>query len=130
RCLLPDPPSVAGSTPSALVARLSPLPHREYSIASLPADGRIELLVRQMHRPDGQVGLGSGWLTAHAGIGDGIAALVRRNAAFHPPADTTPLILIGNGTGMAGLRAHLKARVAAGCRRNWLLFRSEEHTSE
>ena len=33
-----------------------------------------------------------------------------------------PLILVGNGTGLAGLRAHLHARVAAGARRNWLLF--------
>jgi sulfite reductase (NADPH) flavoprotein alpha-component len=32
------------------------------------------------------------------------------------------MILIGNGTGMAGLRAHLKARINAGHTRNWLLF--------
>jgi sulfite reductase (NADPH) flavoprotein alpha-component len=32
------------------------------------------------------------------------------------------MILVGNGTGIAGLRALLKARVAAGARRNWLLF--------
>jgi len=33
-----------------------------------------------------------------------------------------PLILIGNGSGIAGLRGHLKARAAAGQARNWLLF--------
>ncbi|MBY0467931.1 MAG: oxidoreductase, partial [Burkholderiaceae bacterium] len=33
-----------------------------------------------------------------------------------------PLILIGNGTGLAGLRAHLKARAAAGTRSAWLVF--------
>ena len=32
------------------------------------------------------------------------------------------MILIGNGTGLAGLRAHLKARAAVGAHRNWLLF--------
>jgi sulfite reductase (NADPH) flavoprotein alpha-component len=32
------------------------------------------------------------------------------------------MILVGNGTGIAGLRAHLKQRIAAGARRNWLLF--------
>jgi sulfite reductase (NADPH) flavoprotein alpha-component len=32
------------------------------------------------------------------------------------------LILVGNGTGIAGLRALLKARMAAGHARNWLLF--------
>ena len=31
-------------------------------------------------------------------------------------------MLIGNGTGIAGLRAHLRARIDAGARRNWLLF--------
>ena len=33
-----------------------------------------------------------------------------------------PLILIGNGTGIAGLRSHLRARVAAGAGPHWLLF--------
>src|SRR5690606_21545868 len=33
-----------------------------------------------------------------------------------------PVLLVGNGTGLAGLRALLKARIAAGRRRNWLLF--------
>ena len=32
------------------------------------------------------------------------------------------MVLVGNGTGIAGLRAHLVARIAAGARRNWLLF--------
>jgi len=32
----------------------------------------------------------------------------------------------GNGTGIAGLRAHLRARIDAGARRNWLLF-GERH---
>src|SRR5207344_1354928 len=36
---------------------------REYSIASLPASGRIELLVRQAQQPNGRLGLASGWLT-------------------------------------------------------------------
>ena len=33
-----------------------------------------------------------------------------------------PLILIGNGSGIAGLRGHLTSRVLAGQRRNWLIF--------
>lgn len=98
------------------------MPHREYSIASLPTDGAIHLLVRQMRRPDGEAGLGSGWLTAGAKIGNDVAVRVRANPNFHPPASNIPLILIGNGTGIAGLRALLKARVAANCNRNWLIF--------
>jgi sulfite reductase (NADPH) flavoprotein alpha-component len=108
--------------PQALVDALPPLPHREYSIASLPADGGVELLVRAMRRADGKPGLGSGWLTAHAAEGAEIAARVRTNRAFHAPQDDRPLILVGNGTGLAGLRAHLKARAAAGRHRNWLVF--------
>jgi sulfite reductase (NADPH) flavoprotein alpha-component len=99
-----------------------PLPHREYSIASLPADGAIHLLVRRMRRPDGTPGLGSGWLTEGAKVGDAIALRVRSNPNFHPPQGDAPLILIGNGTGIAGLRALLKNRIAAGQHRNWLIF--------
>lgn len=99
----------------------SPAPHREYSIASLPQDGAVQLLVRQMRRPDGRYGLGSGWLT-QCEIGTEIAARIRPNRNFHAPRDDRPLLLIGNGTGIAGLRGLIKARVAAGRLRNWLIF--------
>ncbi|MFC4308575.1 sulfite reductase subunit alpha [Steroidobacter flavus] len=102
--------------------KLTPLPHREYSIASLPTDGAIHLLVRQMRRPDGEPGLGSGWLTAGARVGEDIAVRVRANPNFHAPQSDVPLILIGNGTGIAGLRALLKTRIAEGRHRNWLIF--------
>lgn len=95
---------------------------RDYSIGSLPTDGRIELLVRRIMHPDGTLGQGSGWLTQHAEIGATIALRLRENRNFHGPADNRPLILIGNGTGIAGLRAHIKARAARGQNRNWLLF--------
>ena len=75
-----------------------------------------------MHHADGTAGLGSGWLCRHAQPGDAIALRIRRNPNFHPPAADVPMILIGNGTGLAGLRAHLKARALAGATRNWLLF--------
>lgn len=122
-CLLPaDCNSLKGLAPSQLMQELKPLPHREYSIASIPADGSLQLLLRQMRHADGSLGQGSGWLTEHAAIGERIALRIRSNPGFHPPADDRPMILIGNGTGLAGLRAHLKARIAAGQRRNWLLF--------
>src|SRR5690606_23755418 len=99
-----------------------PLPHREYSIASLPADGAIHLLVRRMRRADGEPGLGSSWLTAGAKTGEDIALRVRANPNFHAPQGNAPMIFIGNGTGIAGLRALLKSRIAAGQHRNWLIF--------
>jgi sulfite reductase (NADPH) flavoprotein alpha-component len=102
------------------------LPHREYSIASVPADGALHLVVRQLVQADGSLGHGSGWLTAHAAEGDLVDLRVRRNAGFHAPADDRPMLLVGNGTGIAGLRALLKARMAQGHRRNWLVF-GERH---
>ncbi|MDN5783047.1 MAG: sulfite reductase flavoprotein subunit alpha, partial [Luteimonas sp.] len=93
-----------------------------YSIASLVSEGGLQLLVRHMRRPDGRSGLGSGWLCEYAALGATIDLRIRTNANFHPPAQGRPLILIGNGTGIAGLRAHLAARANVGARRNWLLF--------
>jgi sulfite reductase (NADPH) flavoprotein alpha-component len=104
------------------VARLPYLPQREYSIASVPDTGRVSLLVRQLRLDKGRLGLGSGWLTAHAAMGSSVQMRIRENAAFHVPAVDCPCILIGNGTGIAGLRAHLAERAAEGRHRNWLLF--------
>ncbi len=98
---------------------------REYSIASIPAEGRAHLLVRQERRPDGRLGLASGWLTRDAEIGGEVVlnTLAHRNFRLGNNADR-PLILIGNGTGIAGLRAHLSARAssAGATPRNWLVF--------
>lgn len=112
--------------PAPLVAALQALPHREYSIASVPSEGTVHLLVRRMRREDGSLGIGSGWLTQHAPLGGDIALRIRANPGFHAPADDRPLVLIGNGTGLAGLRALLKTRIEAGRQRNWLLFGERE----
>lgn len=103
---------------------LTELPARCYSIASLPADGRLTLLVRKTVLPDGALGLGSGWLTHHAAVGDTIELRIRSNTAFHPPAPQQPAILIGAGTGLAGLLAHLRHRGAqqGASAPAWLLF--------
>ncbi|WP_397450007.1 PepSY domain-containing protein [Pseudomonas sp. NA-150] len=95
---------------------------REYSIASIPADGSLQLIVRQEVHDDGGVGLCSGWLTEQAVLGGTIGMRLRRNSGFHLPHEPVPMILLGNGTGLAGLRSLLKARIARGQQRNWLLF--------
>lgn len=118
----PEVNALRGLSPDLLLQQLRPLPHREYSIASLPSDGQLELLVRQASHADGRLGLGSGWLTQYVDLGATLALRIRENAAFHPPAEDRPLILIGNGTGIAGLRAHLKARAVSARALNWLLF--------
>jgi len=95
---------------------------RRYSLASLPEDGGMQLIVRQERHEHG-MGLASGWLTAGAAIGDEVRVRLIANPSFdaHEQA-ALPAIYIGNGSGMAGLRSHLRARVAGGERRNWLIF--------
>jgi sulfite reductase (NADPH) flavoprotein alpha-component len=104
---------------------------REYSIASMPAEGSLHILVRQSRRADGTLGIASGWLTEAAKIGSEIPLRIRTNSNFHSPADARPVILIGNGTGIAGLRSHLKAREGVRGARNWLIFgeRNAAHDS-
>ncbi|MBX8532428.1 sulfite reductase flavoprotein subunit alpha [Pseudomonas cichorii] len=120
---------LVGLHAQALVNALVPVAAREYSIASIPADGALQLIVRQELHPDGSLGLGSGWLTEHAALNGAISLRLRRNSSFHLPSEPVPLILLGNGTGLAGLRSLLKARIAQGQSRNWLLFgeRNEAH---
>ncbi|HEY0821571.1 MAG TPA: sulfite reductase subunit alpha [Rhizobacter sp.] len=104
---------------------------REYSIASLPADGTLQLLVRQERHADGTLGIASGWLTHAAPLDAPVQVRLRAHRHFRIGDNAArPLILIGNGTGLAGLRAHLKARAAqpAGAP-VWLLYgeRSSAH---
>ncbi len=129
RSRLPEPANARGQSAQVVAEALEPLPHREYSIASLPADGSLHLLVRQMRRTDGRLGSGSGWLTEIADTGAAIDLRIRSNTSFHPPQDDRPMVLVGNGTGLAGLRAHLKARAISGHHRNWLAYgeRQREH---
>lgn len=121
---------VAGTLPDwqsgdlvQVAAPADPSQPREYSIASIPRDGSVHLLVRQHAHPDGSLGLASGWLTAQAAVGDVVQLRLRQHRRFRLEENAQrPLILIGNGSGIAGLRGHLKSRVLAGQRRNWLIF--------
>lgn len=122
RQLPEDPQILRGLATDTLLERLPLLAHRDYSIASIPADGRLELLVRLQQYPDGRPGLGSGWLCRHAAPGTRIDLRIRTNPGFHLPQETGPLILIGNGSGLAGLRAHLRERERLGQHGHWLLF--------
>ncbi|GGD60604.1 sulfite reductase subunit alpha [Pseudoxanthomonas indica] len=102
---------------------------RDYSIASVETEGCISLLVRLARKPDGSIGTGSGWL-ANAPIGTSMVLRIRSNPGFHPAPGGSPAIFIGNGTGYAGLRAHLMERVAHGSGRNWLVFGERNRTTD
>ncbi|SHM80619.1 sulfite reductase subunit alpha [Rhizobacter sp. OV335] len=97
---------------------------REYTIASVPSAGRLHLMVRQERHPDGGLGVASGWLTTHLPVGERVPLRLRAHGSFRIGDNAArPLVLIGNGTGLAGLRSHLAARAEArapdAC---WLLF--------
>lgn len=111
---LPDADAaLAVQDPGLWLAGLPLLPGREYSIASAADDGVVELVVRLVHDTSGRAGLGSGWLTLHAPIGASIVARVHRNPGFHRRGDA-PMVLVGNGTGIAGLRSLLREAAHAG----------------
>jgi sulfite reductase (NADPH) flavoprotein alpha-component len=96
---------------------------RDYSIASLPGDGVVELLVRLHVRDDGASGAASGWLCHGCTPADAVTLRLRAHPNFQLGENASrPLILIGNGTGIAGLRSLLKQRADLGEHRNWLLF--------
>ncbi|WP_051378663.1 sulfite reductase subunit alpha [Derxia gummosa] len=88
---------------------------RRYTVCNAPgADGRIELLVRRHRRDDGGIGIASGWLTGGLAPGGEVRLRLRAHPSFRIGANAgRPLVLIGSGTGMAGLRAHWQARADA-----------------
>lgn len=103
---------------------------RTYSIASAAASGVLELIVRSARRADGSPGLASRWFNELAAPGAALRLRVRSNPGFHAPDGEVPLLLIGAGSGLAGLRGHIEARrlavqqagAAAAPRCTWLLF--------
>ncbi len=111
-----------------LLNELSDLPAREYSIASIPSQQILRLVVRQQHNHT-ELGLGSGWLTQHLEVGDELLLRIRSNPSFHLIDDNRPAIFIGNGTGIAGLMSLIQARVRLDYTENWLIFgeRQREH---
>lgn len=106
-----------------LVVSSDPGRPRDYSIASIPADGHLSLIVRQEQHADGSLGAASGLLTSTLAVGESVALRLRPHPRFRLDGNgKRPLILIGNGTGLAGLRGHLRARAVAGQAANWLVF--------
>lgn len=93
-------------------------PARLYSIASLPEEGHLALVVRQHTR--GRV---SRWLCEQAALGAEITLHERANSTFQVSAETrAPLLLIGNGSGMGCLRALLYEQAQRHQHGHWLLL--------
>lgn len=113
-----------------LLEQLPTLPTREYSIASIPSQQVLRLVVRQQYDESGNLGLGSGWLTQHTEINQNVALRIRTNESFHLIDDNRPIICIGNGTGIAGLMSLLHTRTRHNYTENWLIFGERQRTHD
>jgi sulfite reductase (NADPH) flavoprotein alpha-component len=115
--------------PEAFVEALEPLQPRLYSISSSPKSqlGRISLTVDAVRYASSgrtRLGVASTFLGTRIDPGNRLKVYVQKAHAFGLPADpTTPIIMIGPGTGVAPFRAFLQERMATGAPgRNWLFF--------
>jgi sulfite reductase (NADPH) flavoprotein alpha-component len=115
--------------PEAFVEALDPLQPRLYSIASSPksAPGRVALTIDTVRYKVGKrarLGVASTDFADRIAPGTKIKTYVQKAQGFGLPADaSTPIVMIGPGTGIAPFRAFLHERMATGAQgRNWLFF--------
>ena len=120
--------SLSEFKPGELIAALTPLSPRLYSIASSQADVRDEV-----HLTVGVVGyelrskrrgVCSNFLAHHAQVGSTVNIFFQTAHNFRLPSDATkPVIMIGPGTGIAPFRSFLQERAAKQASgKNWLFF--------
>tara|TARA_R110002126_G_scaffold8953_6_gene41152 strand:+ start:407 stop:1765 length:1359 start_codon:yes stop_codon:yes gene_type:complete len=84
---------------------------RRYSVAAVPHDNEMQLIVRQHIDEQSQPGLCSGWLTRNLVLGGTVNMQLQPNPSCHINDEQAPLLLIGAGSGLAGIRGHLAERV-------------------
>ena len=115
--------------PEAFVEALEPLQPRLYSISSSnnATPGKLSLTVDCVRYVIGKrkrLGLASTFLAERLTPGDEVGVYVQQAHGFALPQDpTTPIIMIGPGTGIAPFRAFLLDRKATGAPgKNWLFF--------
>ena len=88
----------------------SPIVSRSYTIASVPQEHDVKLVVRQLVKDNGQLGLGSGLLTRSLPVSQPVQAYIRKNTSAIITNTQCPLLLIAAGSGIAGVRAQLAKR--------------------
>lgn len=113
---------------------------RTYSIASASShlldESLMTLLVRLHITPNGKFGLSSGFLTQQCQVGTSIKVKVRPNPSCQLTTEKYPLLLIGAGSGLAGLLGHIEQRALLDdCGPVWLVYgerepKHDEHLSD
>ncbi|MDQ3623108.1 MAG: hypothetical protein M3463_11550 [Verrucomicrobiota bacterium] len=125
-------------SPEEFVKLLRKLPPRLYSIASslMAHPGEVHLTVATVYyRIRGRVrkGVCSTFL-ADRWEGDATAGVFVQSQQKHfslPAEGTTPIVMVGPGTGVAPFRAFLEEREAAGATgRNWLFFGEQRRSQD
>ena len=132
--VLRDFPEANFESPEELLAQLTPVTPRLYSIASsqLVHPGEVHLcvaVVRYDTHGRAKKGLVSGFLADHADMFlKSVPVYVQPSRTFRLPAKSeTDIIMVGPGTGIAPFRAFVEHRGAEGAEgRNWLFF-GEQH---
>lgn len=123
--------------PQQLFTVLGRLTPRMYSIASSQAKSpdtvhtTVRVVRYHTHNRDRQ-GLCSGHLGERADAGASLPIFLHANQNFRLPEDsTTPVIMVGPGTGIAPFRAFLQHRQAHGhTGDNWLFFGEQRQASD
>ncbi|MDR1146186.1 MAG: sulfite reductase subunit alpha [Verrucomicrobiales bacterium] len=128
----------ASFTAAELTASLSRVNPRLYSIASSqakhPDEAHLTVAVIRYHaRGRDKKGLCSGFLADDAPLRvNALPVFLTPNKHFKlPDADTTSVIMVGPGTGIAPFRAFLEERETRGATgRNWLLFGDQHRATD
>ena len=124
-------------SPQDLVNLLRRMPPRLYSIASsLKAHpDEVHLTVATVrYQSNGRLrkGVCSTYLADRVGPDDRIPVFVHHNKNFRLPTDpSTPIIMVGPGTGIAPFRAFVEERREIGSRgQNWLFFGDQHFATD
>jgi sulfite reductase (NADPH) flavoprotein alpha-component len=121
--------------PNEFVQLLNPLKPRLYSISSSPRahPGEVHLTVgavRYENHGRARKGVCSTFLSDRVKPGSTVPVYVQPSHGFRlPPDGSTPIVMVGPGTGIAPFRAFLEERQVIGARgRNWLFF-GDQHAA-
>lgn len=120
-----------------LVSLLRPLPGRLYSVASSlkahPGEAHLTVgTVRWESHGKARKGVASTYLADRRKPGTSARIYVKPNRHFRLPADgSTPIIMIGAGTGVAPYRGFVEERAETGASgKSWLFFGERNFTND